>query len=207
MIRKSVLMALALAGFCAFADDGYGVADGYIQITENLESFGFTVSEGSTSSGGIGYYTYSAADRSDMKDMGLVDLSSDKALDLGATEAGTKVGFYFEGGISRVYDYTLTPNGKGGYQVEFKMERTWHLGSYTNSKGNREWGVYYTYEATTKDRIISLVSSIEKDSFVISGISGERPMTGMPLPGFLIALMLGSLGAGGVAARRRNKKA
>lgn len=213
-MRKIAVLALALAGFVGYADDeGYGVvgggssdSSGYIQITEDLQSFGFTVSEQSSAAGGsIGYYTYSAADRSDKTDKGLVDLTN-SSLDLGSSDAGTKIGFYYQEGTTRVYEYTLKSNPNGdGYLVQFDVTKVYKAIAWEN--GKLVFGRYDLLGSGEKASWISRTRS-ETELFVVGGISVERAApTGMPLPGFLVALLLGGLGAGGVAARRRSKRA
>ena len=214
-MKKVMILALALCGIGVYAEDGYGVISGgasdsagYIQISEDLQSFGFTVSEsGSKSDGALGYYTYTSDDRSDKTDMGLIDLSDpSKAPMLGSTDAGTKIGFYYQEDGSRVYEYTLQKNPKGdGYQVEFKTMKKVQLGWHTNAAGQN---VYGFYTVVTQAKGLNGLLFSNTDTFVVNGISFERGQpTGMPLPGFLVALLLGGLGAGGVASRRRaNKK-
>lgn len=240
MFGRLLASVALLAGGFAWGADLYSIVGqtdssmGYIQVNEDLSSFGFSItSVGSDidSNGQFGYYTFTANDRSDRVEGGLVDAGVTQ-VSLGDVAAGTKIGFYFTGSAaSPYYDYTFTPNGDGTYKVSFTESAAEQNGNGNNGNvndnkngnhkndnrnngkgnagGNQNWydkhgswtgngngyghGDGQSYEA--------------RDWVSIGGFTAEKSApTGMPLPGFLVALLVGGLGAGGLAVRRKRKE-
>ena len=241
MLARSFVVATVLAAGTVKGTDLYSIVGasessmGYIQINEDLSSFGFSITGvGSDvdSNGQFGYYTFTADDRSDRVDAGLAQAGVTE-ISLGDLAAGTKIGFYFAGAsASPYYDYSFTPNGDGTYKVSFTESAAElngegnngnvndnnngnHKGDNRNNgkgngKGQQNWyDKHGTWNGNGNGYGHGDGQSYEaKDWITIGGFSAEKAAapTGMPLPGFLVAFLVGGLGAGGLAARRKRKE-
>lgn len=241
MTRGGMILAAAVAAGSVWGADLYTIvggtdsAMGYIQINEDLSSFGFNItSAGSNidSNGQFGYYTFTSDDRADRVDGGLVTAGPGR-VSLGDVAAGTKIGFYFAGGAAgSYYDYAFTPNGDGTYKVSFTESAAEQNGNGNNGnvndnqngnhksdnrnngkgngKGQQNWyDKHGTWNGNGNGYGHGDGQSYEASDWVsIGGFVAEKamPTTGMPLPGFLVALLVGSAGACGLSARRKRKE-
>ena len=193
MNKIGMMAAAVMVGVSAWGADGYDlVTQGtdYVQINENLDAFTITSDFGSVgNSGHVGYYVYTGELTKDVMDAKIAESikagdnfnKKDRAMTVKALSAGDKIGFYLlRNNGNLVTDWHFVETHKGGTGIQFDKN---------GGKG---------YDETLEFGEIVVVRQ---------GQGGQT--SGMPLPGFLPALLVGGLGLGGFSLRRfrRQKKA
>ena len=183
---------MAMVSLCALGADEYEFVTGkyqiladkqnYIQINEDLDSFTVNMDFGSIGgSGSVGYYVYDGSIGTvellskvseSRREGNLVNKQQGGSLTISNLSAGDKIGFYLVRNNGVVYTDWRFVESAGGVS-----------------------GISFN-RLLAKDEILTF-----GDIVVVSHGQGAQT-SGMPLPGFLPALLIGGVGLGGLSLRR-----
>lgn len=189
-MKKLVMIAAMVTAACVWGADEYefiSAKTDYIGITEDLDSFSITSDFGSVGgSGKVGYYVYdgalSAAERATLinesVNKGNYFTKANNTLTISNLSAGDKIGFYL-----------VRKNGN--------VISDWHFSQDAGSTN----GIVFPKSGHGRDEVLAFAE------IVVIRQSQDPGTTGMPLPGFLPALLIGGCGLSGMSWKRFRKGA